>query len=103
MELERELGCSSGFYKSRRLYFGNYLYVLAIEKSGNHPSFSIYRPNTGASSQQMLREQLWERYERIHPLQAEEEWTEKYTNSLEVCVHGTDCLRGASCTVESIL
>ena len=33
MELERELGCSSGFYKSRRLYFGNYLYVLADRKS----------------------------------------------------------------------
>lgn len=46
---ERAAGDASGFRRSRRPIFGNIMYILALQKL-NHPgSFTICRPNTGAS------------------------------------------------------
>ena len=96
LELGRGLEDASGFYKSRRLYFGSYLYLLGIQRTGKKITFKIYRPNTGASSLQMTEDQLREHYARIQPQEAEAGWTEKFKDSLEVCVHGNDCQQGES-------
>ncbi len=49
LEHERRPGDGSGFRRSRRPIFGTTMYLLALQKPGNRYSFSICRPNTGAS------------------------------------------------------
>ena len=51
-----------GFYKMRREMYGRVQCVLALAKPGTKNTFSIHRPNTGASFFEMDVDELNQKY-----------------------------------------
>ncbi|XP_066924417.1 uncharacterized protein [Clytia hemisphaerica] len=91
----------SGFYRSRREQYGKKLYLLAIQKQRMQHLFTVTRPNTGMSQFEEDRNDLFSKYEKIEPEQAEEGWTEQYNNTKEHCIHGETCKHKGSCFIGS--
>ena len=99
---------SSGFYKSRREYFGRHLYLLALNKpgssgistTGSKEMYVVVKPYSGQSSYELDRVQLLEKYAPCQsPEEAEHGWTELYEDTLKRCMHNGVCAAGDSCQV----
>jgi len=96
----------SGFYKSRREYFGRHLYLLALRKpgpsgtAGNKEMYAVVKPYSGQSSYELDRLQLLEKYTPCQsPEEAEHDWTELYEDTFKRCMHNGLCAAGDSCQV----
>ncbi|WIA22798.1 hypothetical protein OEZ86_009751 [Tetradesmus obliquus] len=92
-------GCLSGFRRSRRPMFGSHLVLLALQKPGQKHLFSLVRPNTGEAFYDMERGELDEKYVRLAPEAAQEEWAAQHAASLGSCIHGAACASKATCQV----
>uniref|UniRef100_A0A383VKE6 UBA domain-containing protein n=1 Tax=Tetradesmus obliquus TaxID=3088 RepID=A0A383VKE6_TETOB len=92
-------GCLSGFRRSRRPMFGSHLVLLALQKPGQKHMFSLVRPNTGEAFYDMERGELDEKYVRLAPEAAQEEWAAQHAASLSSCIHGAACASKATCQV----
>jgi hypothetical protein len=93
-----------GFYRMRREMYGRTQCVLALAKPGQRNTFSIHRPNTGASFFEMDVEELNQKYTKYREENedaAREPWEVNYKLTELSCMHGTSCERGAACTAGS--
>uniref|UniRef100_A0A1D2AC25 UBA domain-containing protein n=2 Tax=Auxenochlorella protothecoides TaxID=3075 RepID=A0A1D2AC25_AUXPR len=98
-QLARATDGASGFMVSKRPSFGRTSYILALQKARTPGTFSIARPNTGASFFDMDLDELRAKYLPCAPEAAEAGWEQWYHQSLEVCTHGPTCKQGAACTI----
>lgn len=97
LEHERRAGDSSGFRRSRRPIFGQTMYLLALQNGLNKHTFSICRPNTGASFFDMERDELETKYQRVSAEEVEEGWKRVHEFSAVACMHGDNCSVGDAC------
>ncbi|XP_057302346.1 uncharacterized protein LOC130636592 isoform X2 [Hydractinia symbiolongicarpus] len=91
----------SGFYRSKRDQYGRKLYVLAIQKERSNHLFTVMRPNTGMSAFEEEKADLFHKYDRIEPFDAEIGWTEQYERTRTGCIHGNKCKHITTCKIGS--
>ena len=98
-----------GFYRMRREMYGRTQVILALAKPGARNTFSIYRPNTGASFFEMDVEELdtkYRKYEDCDEELARHPWAQTYELTERGCMHGASCAvsrdgTGRECTAGS--
>ena len=98
-----------GFYRMRREMYGRTQVILALAKPGARNTFSIYRPNTGASFFEMDVEELdtkYRKYEDRDEELARHPWAQTYELTERGCMHGASCAvsrdgTGRECTAGS--
>ena len=98
-----------GFYRMRREMYGRTQVILALAKPGARNTFSIYRPNTGASFFEMDVEELdtkYRKYEDHDEDAARHPWAQTYELTERGCMHGASCAvsrdgTGRECTAGS--
>ena len=98
-----------GFYRMRREMYGRTQVILALAKPGARNTFSIYRPNTGASFFEMDVEELdtkYRKYEDGDEELARRPWAQTYELTERGCMHGASCAvtrdgTGRECTAGS--
>ncbi|KFM23228.1 Strawberry notch-like protein 1 [Auxenochlorella protothecoides] len=83
-QLARATDGASGFMVSKRPSFGRTSYILALQKARTPGTFSIARPNTGASFFDMDLDELRAKYLPCAPEAAEAGWEQWYHQSLEI-------------------
>eukprot|EP00124_Ichthyophonus_hoferi_P002527 Ihof_evm6s175 gene=Ihof_evmTU6s175 len=88
-----------GFYIAKKAFFGKFQVILAIKRGAQSFSYRALRPATGKSGEDLSKESLASRYNKVSPEDAKEIWTQQYESALVQCSHGPSCKNGRNCTI----
>lgn len=89
----------NGFFRSKRDQYGKRLLLLAIRKEQSNHLYTVIRPNTGVSPFEEEKTDLFLKYDKIEPSDAEHGWTRTFENTKEKCMHGSKCKFSADCQI----
>ena len=85
----------SGFYRANRDMYGRTQVLLAFLKVGKKNTFTVTRPNTGSSINDLERDDLESKYVRIVDdkvhTDAKRWWDATYAMTENNCMHGDSC------------